>query len=45
MKNALNDPEILSDFIDSPENIDTLLQLQAELVKMQHWIRDSLANL
>ena len=38
MKQPLLNSEVASEFIDSPEILDTLLKLQVELVKMQHWV-------
>ncbi len=38
MKQSLINPEVASEFLDSPEILDTLLQLQVELVKMQQWV-------
>ena len=41
MNESLKTEEIISDIPDNPETLETLLRLQAELVKMQHWIRET----
>ena len=38
-KSPIENPEVASEFMDEPDVIDTLIRLQEELVKMQHWIR------
>jgi polyphosphate kinase 2 len=43
--NSLENPEVASDAYDSPETLGQLLQLQAELVKMQHSLHKGLKRL